>query len=144
VARDPVMPVIEQSEEILSEVPGSPIGWPEDNLLKTTPEEFLSSSDVRIIPSRLDRIYSQKLWFKIPDSKVYLFDFGPEGQKFKRPCRIEIDLSKADLSQTEQRKIKVYYLSDKKRDNVPSVLNKKTGRLVFWVKHFSRYALSRE
>lgn len=144
VARDPMMPVIEQSEEILSEAPGTPIGLQEANLLKTTPEEFLSDSDVRIVPSRLDRMYSQGLWFKIPNSKVYLFDFGPEGQKFKRPCRIEIDLSKADLSQAEKRKIKVYYLGNKKLENVPSMLNKKTGKMVFWVKHFSRYALSRE
>lgn len=144
VARDPMMPVLEQSEEVLPEIPGAPIGLPEDNLVRTTPEEFLSSSDVRIVPSRLDRMNSQKLWFKIPDAKVYLFDFGPEGQKFKRPCRIEVDLSKADLSQAELRKIKVYYLGDKRLEDVPSMLNKRTGKMVFWVKHFSRYALSRE
>jgi len=144
VARNPMIPVSDTTEEITVGAPGMPMTLQDEDLLKTRPEEFLTSKDVSIVPSRLDRMGLGELYTKIPNPKEYLFDLGPEGQKFKRPCRIEVVLSKADLTEAEYRKIRVFYLDGDMPERIPSMVNKKSGKLVFWVKHFSRYALSRE
>lgn len=115
-----------------------------DMILKTRSDETLDRSDVKIITRNKDDGEGDELWVMIPDPSVFLFDFGPEGKKFKRPVKIQVSLSKADLSDLYSGKIKVWYLSGDRPKIVPSKVDRKNEKLYFWVKHFSRYALSRE
>ncbi len=144
VARNPMVPGVGESEELVMSSAQAPDNF-QDRLLLTLPGELLDRSDIRMFPSRLDARDAHLLFVDIPDPKVYLFDFGPEGKKFKRPLRITVSLDKADLGNSRARKIKVYYLTDQgKIQPVPSQWNRRDNTLSFWVKHFSRYALSRE
>jgi len=145
VARNPMLPETGETAEINVQAPGIPSSLQDSHLLKTRPNELLTEKDVSIVASRLDRrTLKEDLTIKILNPKVYIFDFGPDGQTFRRPCRIEISLEKANISRAELRKLRVYYLRDNSHVDVPHMYHKKSGKMVFWVKHFSRYALSRE
>lgn len=140
---NPVAPVA--GDEVTSPAaPGAPVTFDEESVLRTLPGEILNRGDVRIQARQWDRDGGQRLWVRIPDPTLYLFDFGPDGVKFSSPVRIEISLRKADLSDLASREINVYYLSDGTPIEVPSEIDYRQNVLRFWVTHFSRYALSRE
>lgn len=112
-------------------------------LVRTKPGERLDRSDVQILYRRWNTS-AQNLWVDIPDPGVFLFDFGPHGKKFRIPLRIDISLDKADIESFQKREIKVWYLNERGSERVPCMVNAREGTVSFWVKHFSRYALSRE
>lgn len=131
-------------ESMSAGAPKAPGTFDEDDALKALPGETLNRGDVRIEARGWDSDGGQRLWVEIPDPTEYVFDFGPDGVKFSRPVRIEISLKKADLAGLPSREIQVYYLSEGTPVPVSSETDLRRNVLTFWVKHFSRYALSRE
>jgi hypothetical protein len=144
VARNPMMPSGGDSEELVFSSTESPVWFDDDLILKTKPQKLLHSGDVNINNEGTNNEGGEDLWVNIADPKLFVFDFGPEGTTFKKPVKIIVSLDKADFRDTLHKKLKVWYLSGDRPKRIPSVTDFKDGTLTFRVKHFSRYALTRE
>ncbi len=144
VENNPIAPGAESgSRELIATAPGGGFALDEDDLIRTNPGEWLDESDVTI-NDRFRNRSEGDLWVEIPDPGVFVFDFGPHGEKFRIPLRIDISIRKADIEEFQKRKIGVWYVDGKQPQPVPYMVNPRKGVVSFWVKHFSRYALSRE